>query len=72
MQSLGLFVKPEKYLFMPIANNDISITLQKQVQDAISSKSPLYIHGGNSKLFYGNKVDAAPSGYQLTYRRYQL
>jgi len=53
-------VKPEKYLFMPIANNDISITLQKKVQDAISNKSSLYIHGGNSKLFYGNKVDAAP------------
>lgn len=45
---------------MPNKDNDISIALQNQVQAAISIKSPLYIHGGNSKLFYGNKVDAAP------------
>ena len=43
---------------MIIKNNDISAKLQQQVQDAITKKSPLYIHGGNSKLFYGNKVDA--------------
>lgn len=45
---------------MSIKDNDVSIALQNQVQDAISKKLPLYIHGGNSKLFYGNKVDAAP------------
>ncbi len=45
---------------MPIADNDISTTLQRQVQDAISNSTPLYIHGGNSKLFYGHKVDASP------------
>ncbi|MEE9310684.1 MAG: glycolate oxidase subunit GlcE [Cocleimonas sp.] len=43
-----------------ITNNDISQILQQQVKEAIASKEPLYIHGGNSKLFYGNKVDAKP------------
>ncbi|MGK0270345.1 MAG: glycolate oxidase FAD binding subunit [Cocleimonas sp.] len=43
-----------------ITNNDISIELQNSVKVAISDKSPLYIHGGNSKLFFGNIVDAKP------------
>jgi len=43
-----------------ISNNDISEELKNSVQDAISLKSPLYIHGGNSKLFYGNIVNAKP------------
>lgn len=41
-------------------NNDISSALQNYVKEAISNRSPLYIHGGNSKLFYGNKVEAKP------------
>lgn len=45
---------------MPIKNNDISESLQQQVKDAISSKEPLFIHGGKSKLFYGHTVDAKP------------
>jgi len=43
-----------------ITDNDVTEHLQQQVKDAISSSEPLYIHGGNSKLFYGNKVDAKP------------
>ncbi len=43
-----------------ITNNDITEYLQQQVKDAIASREPLYIHGGNSKSFYGNKVDAKP------------
>ena len=43
-----------------IPNTDISIQLQNAVKNAIDTKSPLYIHGGNSKLFFGNSVDATP------------
>ena len=43
---------------MPIKDNDSSIALQQQVKHAISSKEALFIHGGKSKLFYGNTVDA--------------
>ena len=43
-----------------ITNNDVTEHLQQQVKNAISSREPLYIHGGNSKSFYGNKVDAKP------------
>ena len=43
-----------------IPNNDISIELQKAVKNAIDNRSPMYIHGGNSKLFFGNIVDATP------------
>ena len=45
---------------MPITNNDISQQLQQQVKDAIESKQPIFIHGGNSKQFYGNPVKATP------------
>ncbi len=45
--------------FENIPDNDISSALQNSVKDAISNRTPLYIHGGNSKLFYGNIVDAA-------------
>ena len=45
---------------MPIKDNDISASLQSQVKQAIASKTPLAIHGGNSKAFYGNPVDAKP------------
>jgi len=41
-------------------DNDISIELQNSVKDAISNNSPIYIHGGNSKLFFGNIVNATP------------
>ena len=41
-----------------IKDNDISLALQSTVKDAISNNAPIYIHGGNSKLFYGNKVVA--------------
>ncbi|MCL4111506.1 UNVERIFIED_CONTAM: hypothetical protein GTU68_002290 [Idotea baltica] len=43
-----------------IPTNDISLALQNIVKEAIKTKSPLYIHGGNSKLFYGNSVSASP------------
>lgn len=43
-----------------ITNNDISKSLQQQVQEAIASNSPVFIHGGKSKTFYGNTVDATP------------
>ena len=43
-----------------LPENDISLELQQSVKDAISNHSPIYIHGGNSKLFYGNTVDANP------------
>lgn len=39
-------------------NNDLSTPLQESVVKAIEKKSPLFIHGGKSKLFYGNPVDA--------------
>ncbi len=45
---------------MPIADNDTSTRLQQQVEQAISAKEPLFIHGGKTKLFYGNPVDAKP------------
>ncbi len=41
-------------------DNDISLELQNSVRDAISNNSPIYIHGGNSKLFFGNIVNATP------------
>ena len=45
---------------MPLINipkdNDISLALQNSVKDAISNNSSLYVHGGNSKLFFGNTV----------------
>ncbi|MEE9304306.1 MAG: glycolate oxidase subunit GlcE [Thiotrichaceae bacterium] len=31
--------------------------LQEQVQTALADDTPLYVHGGNSKAFYGNKVN---------------
>ena len=40
-----------------ITQNDITTELQKQVKQAISNKTPLYIQGGNSKRFYGQAVD---------------
>ena len=43
---------------MPITDNDISSLLQQQVRESIQNKTSLYIHGGNSKLFYGNSVNA--------------
>ena len=43
-----------------IPNNDISIALQDSVKEAIKQRVPLYVHGGNSKLFYGNTIDANP------------
>ena len=46
--------------FENIPNSDISSALQNTVKEAISNQSPLYIHGGNSKLFYGNTIDATP------------
>ncbi|MEE9327775.1 MAG: glycolate oxidase subunit GlcE [Cocleimonas sp.] len=45
---------------MKIKENDISTTLQKQVQDAVNNKQPLFIHAGKSKLFYGNEVIGKP------------
>ena len=36
--------------------NDITDQLQAQVKQAIGDNTPLYIQGGNSKLFYGNDV----------------
>lgn len=41
-------------------SQDLSQSLQEQVQEAIQQQSPLFIHGGKSKLFYGNAVDAKP------------
>ncbi len=43
---------------MTIQDKDISSDLQKRVQESIANKEPLYIHGGNSKAFYGNTVNA--------------
>ena len=43
---------------MTIQDNDISSDIQKRVKESIANKEPLYIHGGNSKAFYGNTVDA--------------
>ncbi len=39
-------------------NNDLSDNLREQVSTAIADKTPLYITGGSSKIFYGNKVNA--------------
>ena len=39
-------------------SNDISNILREQVETALNSKTPLCISAGNSKIFYGNKVDA--------------
>ena len=41
-----------------LPDNDVSLSLQNTIQNAITEKSSVYIHGGNSKLFYGNIVDA--------------
>lgn len=43
---------------MPLSDNDLSESLQQQVKETISNKTPLYIQAGNSKPFYGNKVEA--------------
>jgi len=40
-----------------IKTNDLSHSLQQQVKEAIAKQSPLFIHGGQSKLFYGNFYD---------------
>ena len=40
-----------------ISDNDISLELQVLVKEAIVNQTPLYIHGGNSKQFYGNPID---------------
>jgi glycolate oxidase FAD binding subunit len=48
-----------------ITDSDVTEHLQQQVKEAISSREPLYIHGGNSKLFYGNEVDAKPLNISL-------
>ncbi len=40
-----------------IAENDLSLGLQKQVIDAVENQSALFICGGKSKLFYGYPVD---------------
>ena len=45
---------------MPLNNNDISQSLQDQVKKAISQKEALFIHGGKTKHFYGNTVEATP------------
>ena len=39
-------------------SNDVSNILHEQVKTALNSKAPLCINAGNSKAFYGNKVDA--------------
>ncbi len=39
-----------------IKHNDLSQKLQQQVAEALAQQSPLFIHGGKSKLFYGNPV----------------
>lgn len=41
-------------------SNDISISLQEQVIKAIESSTPLFIHGGKSKFFYGYPVEGEP------------
>jgi glycolate oxidase FAD binding subunit len=38
--------------------NDLSNSLREQVENAFKNKTPLWIQAGNSKNFYGNKVDA--------------
>ena len=43
-----------------IIDNDITTELQAQLKQAINNQEPLFIHGGKSKLFYGNTVDATP------------
>lgn len=45
---------------MPIKDNDISLALQMQVKESIETRSPIFIHAGKSKLFYGNSVNAKP------------
>jgi glycolate oxidase FAD binding subunit len=48
---------------MTIIDNDISKALQTQVKKAISAKDDkqaLFIHGGKSKLFFGNEIDGTP------------
>ncbi len=39
-------------------SNDISENLRQQVENAFNDKTPLCITAGNSKAFYGNKVNA--------------
>ena len=39
-------------------NNDFSDNLREQIADALNNKTPLRISAGNSKSFYGNKVNA--------------
>ena len=37
--------------------NDISLNLIEQVNNAVNNKTPLVITGGGTKTFYGNRVD---------------
>lgn len=39
-----------------IYDNDITLTLQTSVLQAIESKQSMMIHGGNTKHFYGNEI----------------
>jgi glycolate oxidase FAD binding subunit len=61
-----------------MANNDISKQLQTQVQTAIADKTRLYIHGGNSKHFYGNTtqtdqdLDVSPHSGIIDYQPSEL
>ncbi len=43
-----------------MANQDISQQLQAQVKAASAAQQPLRLHGGNSKAFYGETVNAKP------------
>jgi len=45
---------------MPIKDNDISQDLELFVKESIAARMPFAIHGGGSKDFYGNPVNAGP------------
>ncbi|WP_124949136.1 glycolate oxidase subunit GlcE [Sulfuriferula thiophila] len=42
-----------------MAENDLTVTLQQQVQAAYADKTPLNIVGGNSKAFYGRQISGS-------------
>ena len=43
-----------------IANNDLTDSIQAQVQSALDQQQALHIYGGGSKAFYGNPIKGQP------------
>ncbi len=44
---------------MAVREQDLTLDLQEQVQAACAADTPLHIQGGNSKAFYGRRVEDA-------------